>query len=83
MKSLRRHFASIALLAPSLAVLAVFVYGFIGINLSISLTDEQGLNADANFIGLDNYIALLDDPRFHIESNGVAHGGIVLGASGC
>ena len=62
MKTIKRHGASIALLLPSVVVLAVFVYGFIGVNLSISLTDEQGLNAESNFVGLDNYFALLDDP---------------------
>ncbi|NCV80484.1 MAG: sugar ABC transporter permease, partial [Actinobacteria bacterium] len=67
MKTIKRHGASIALLLPSIVVLAIFVYGFIGVNLSISLTDEQGLNAESNFVGLDNYFALLDDPRFHID----------------
>ena len=67
MKSLKRHWPALALLSPSLIVLAVFVYGFIGTNIQISLTDEQGLNADSNFIGFDNYLALLDDPRFHID----------------
>jgi len=67
LKTIKRHGASIALLLPSIVVLAVFVYGFIGVNLSISLTDEQGLNAESNFVGLDNYFALLDDPRFHID----------------
>jgi len=64
---LKRHWPALALLSPSLIVLAVFVYGFIGTNIQISLTDEQGLNADSNFIGFDNYLALLDDPRFHID----------------
>ena len=50
MKSLKRHWPALALLSPSLIVLAVFVYGFIGTNIQISLTDEQGLNADSNFI---------------------------------
>jgi len=66
-KVLRRHWPALTLLAPSLILLAVFVYGFIGVNIQISLTDEQGLNADANFIGFDNYIALMSDPRFHID----------------
>jgi glucose/mannose transport system permease protein len=66
-KVLRRHWPALTLLAPSLILLGVFVYGFIGVNIQISLTDEQGLNADANFIGFDNYIALMSDPRFHID----------------
>ena len=67
-KSMRRHWLSIALISPSLILLGVFVYGFIGLNINISLTDEVGLNNnDANFIGFENYIKLLDDPRFHID----------------
>ncbi len=65
---MRRHWLSIALISPSLILLGVFVYGFIGLNINISLTDEVGLNNnDANFIGFENYIKLLDDPRFHID----------------
>jgi glucose/mannose transport system permease protein len=57
----------LALLTPSLVALAVFVYGFIGINIKISLTDEQGLGGESNFIGFANYIALWSDQRFHID----------------
>lgn len=65
---MRRHWLSIALISPSLILLGVFVYGFIGLNINISLTDEVGLNnSNANFIGFENYIKLLDDPRFHID----------------
>lgn len=68
LKSMRKHWLSLAILSPSLILLGVFVYGFIGLNINISLTDEVGLNSqNANYIGLDNYLALLDDPRFHID----------------
>lgn len=68
LKSMRKHWLSLAILSPSLILLGVFVYGFIGLNINISLTDEVGLNSQsANYIGLDNYLALLDDPRFHID----------------
>lgn len=68
LKSMRKHWLSLAILSPSLILLGVFIYGFIGLNINISLTDEVGLNSqNANYIGLDNYLALLDDPRFHID----------------
>jgi glucose/mannose transport system permease protein len=67
MKALKRHWPAVALLTPSLVALAVFVYGFIGINIKISLTDEQGLSGESNFIGFANYIALWSDQRFHID----------------
>lgn len=67
MKALKRHWPALALLSPSLIALAVFVYGFIGVNVRISLTDEQGLSGESNFIGVANYVALWSDPRFHID----------------
>lgn len=68
LKSMRKHWLAIALLSPSLILLGIFVYGFIGLNINISLTDEVGLNSQSsNFVGFDNYLALLDDPRFHID----------------
>lgn len=67
MKALRKHWPALALLTPSVIALGVFVYGFIGINIRISLTDEQGLSGESNFIGVANYVALWSDPRFHID----------------
>ncbi|BAS27054.1 carbohydrate ABC transporter permease [Limnochorda pilosa] len=60
------------MLAPSLALLAVFVYGFIGQTLYVSFTDwGQGaalaLNPEIHFVGLDNYRQLFSgilDVRF-------------------
>ena len=41
---------------PSIVLLAIFVYGFIGQTFLWSLTDWEGLNvSDKNYIGLENY----------------------------
>ena len=50
-----RVFAILTIL-PSLVLLGIFVYGFIGQTFLWSLTDWQGLDAsDKSFIGLENY----------------------------
>lgn len=50
-----RVFAFLTIL-PSIVLLAIFVYGFIGQTFLWSLTDWEGLNAtDKSYIGLENY----------------------------
>ena len=50
-------------LLPSMVLIAVFVYGFIGNTIWTSMTDWGGsgslaLNPEKNFVGLDNYVEL-------------------------
>jgi len=52
------------LLLPSLLALAVFVYGFLGWNIRVSLSSWRGLVPAHDFVGLDNYVALFSDQRF-------------------
>ncbi|MCS7070224.1 MAG: sugar ABC transporter permease [Anaerolinea sp.] len=65
---------AIAVLAPSVVLLAVFVYGFIFSTFMTSLTDstavQQLSRRPANFIGFKNYIDLFSGPldnRFRID----------------
>lgn len=53
--------------SPSIIALAVFVYGFILWSVRVSLSNWKGLLPNYEWAGLDNYIALLQDPRFHID----------------
>jgi glucose/mannose transport system permease protein len=54
---------AILMILPSVILLAIFVYGFIGQTLWWSLTDWAGLekNAEKNYIKLDNYKTLFSD----------------------
>ena len=57
------------LISPSLVLLAVFVYGFIGISFQQSMTDSHTAaqatgRAEVSFVGLDNYVALLQNEAF-------------------
>lgn len=53
--------------SPSIIALAVFVYGFILWSVRVSLSNWKGLLPNYEWAGLDNYLALLQDPRFHID----------------
>jgi glucose/mannose transport system permease protein len=61
-------YLSIALLFPSALAVAIFVYGFIGWSIRVSLSKWQGLLPDYTFVGLKQYTDLLqNDPRFAID----------------
>ncbi len=58
---------AILLISPSIIALAIFVYGFIAWTMRVSLSDWVGLMPNYEWVGLKNYVALLQDPRFHID----------------
>src|ERR1700704_4948409 len=64
MRRIRAWGPGIILILPSLIALAVFVYGFLGWNLRVSVSSWRGLVPAHDFVGLDNYTALFDDLRF-------------------
>jgi glucose/mannose transport system permease protein len=61
---LRRFLPSLAMLAPTILLVFVFVYGLIAWNFQISLTDRDSLSSEYSYVGLANYADLLTDPRF-------------------
>ncbi len=59
---------SISLLLPSILAVAIFVYGFIGWSIRVSLSQWKGLNPDFTWVGLKQYYDLFhNDPRFVID----------------
>ena len=58
---------AVALVAPSIIAIAVFVYGFIGRTAYISLVRWNDIAPDYTFVGLTNYIRLMDVERFQID----------------
>lgn len=72
MKSRQDRLVAIAMITPSLILLAIFVYGFIGQTLYVSLSDwgrgaALAIDPDISFIGLDNFRELFTgflDVRF-------------------
>jgi glucose/mannose transport system permease protein len=57
----------LALIAPSLLAIAVFVYGFIARTAYISLVRWNDIAPDYTWVGLTNYVRLLDVERFQID----------------
>jgi glucose/mannose transport system permease protein len=64
MRRIRRWGPPLLLLSPTLILLGVFVYGFLGWNVRASLSDWRGLRPDYAYAGLHNYTRLADDTRF-------------------
>jgi glucose/mannose transport system permease protein len=67
MRSWRRWGPGLLLVTPSLLALGVFVYGFLGWNVRVSLTSWRGLRPTYDNVGLRNYRALGDDERFSLD----------------
>jgi glucose/mannose transport system permease protein len=63
----RDRYLSILLISPSILAVMVFIYGFIGWSVRVSLTQWKGLNPDYTWAGLKNYIDLFNDPRFAVD----------------
>jgi glucose/mannose transport system permease protein len=64
---------TIALLFPSIVAVAIFVYGFIGWSVRVSLSQWKGLNPDFTWVGLKQYYILFhNDPRFVIDIRNTA-----------
>lgn len=61
------RYLSVVLISPSIIAVLIFVYGFIGWSVRVSLSSWKGLNPDYTWAGLKNYVALFSDPRFHVD----------------
>lgn len=73
---------SIGLLTPSIIAVAIFVYGFIGWSLRVSLSKWKGLNPDFTWVGLQQYFTLFNhDQRFIIDvrNTGMFTVGFIIG----
>ena len=68
----RDRILAIALATPSILATAIFVYGFIGWSVRVSLSAWRGMNPDYTFVGLKQYLDLLSDRRFHIDIRNTA-----------
>lgn len=61
------RFLNILLISPSILAVFIFVYVFIGWSVRVSLSKWKGLNADYTWNGINNYLELFKDPRFHVD----------------
>ncbi|MFD2705690.1 MULTISPECIES: carbohydrate ABC transporter permease [Salibacterium] len=63
----RDQWTAAAFLAPSLILIAVFVYGFISWTGYVSFSNWNTLTPDFSFAGLSNYLYLFSDFRFQAD----------------
>ncbi len=64
----RYRLVAFALIAPSVLLIVVFVYGFIGWTTWLSLTNQNDIIVpQVRFVGLENYIRLFHNLRFLID----------------
>ncbi|RDW20721.1 carbohydrate ABC transporter permease [Oceanobacillus chungangensis] len=61
------QWTAIAFLIPSIILIIVFVYGFIGWTGYVSLSNYNSLIPDFSFAGLKNYLYLFQDFRFQAD----------------
>lgn len=52
---------------PSIIAVAVFIYGFIGWTFFISTTDWKSSVPDYTFVGLKNWMRMINDRRFQMD----------------
>ncbi len=75
-------YLSIAILLPSMIAVAIFVYGFIGWSVRVSLSQWTGLTPDYTWVGLRQYSELIfNDLRFakDLRNTGVFTVGFIAG----
>ena len=65
-------YLAISLLIPSIVAVAIFVYGFIGWSVRVSLSQWKGLLPDYTWAGLEQYTYLFHDARFLIDVRNTA-----------
>ncbi len=86
----RYRLVAFALIAPSVLLIIVFVYGFIGWTTWLSLTNQNDIIVpQVRFVGLENYIRLFHNLRFLIDLKNTLifallfiPGSLVLGLAG-
>lgn len=61
------QWTAVAFLVPSIVLILVFVYGFIGWTGYVSMSNWNSLVPDFSFAGLKNYLFLFQDFRFQAD----------------
>mgnify|MGYP000980892308 FL=1 len=62
----KERLTSFLLLLPSVILIGVFVYGFIGWTVYVSMSNWRGMVPDYTFVGLKNYRTLFTLHRFRV-----------------
>ncbi|GAB2518476.1 carbohydrate ABC transporter permease [Nocardiopsis aegyptia] len=65
----RSWLPSLLLVSPSILLLGLFVYGMIGWNTRLALSDQHRPIDEGSFVGLDNFVALWQEARWPAAVN--------------
>lgn len=66
MRRVQRWWPGLLLISPSIILIGVFVYGLIGWNLKVAMSDKHSDLDVGTFVGLENFTALWEDQRWNI-----------------
>ncbi len=65
--STKERLTALLLITPAVIAVGIFVYGFIGWTLYISMTNWNSMIPDFTFVGLKNYVRLFQTLRFQAD----------------
>ncbi|GII00730.1 sugar ABC transporter permease [Planobispora takensis] len=69
MTRVRRWLPGLLLVSPSIVAIAVFVYGMLGWNFRLAMTDKHDEVSEGGFVGLENFIGIWDQQRWSLSVN--------------
>ncbi len=67
MTRVRRWLPGLLLVMPSIVAIGVFVYGMLGWNFRLAMTDRHDEISVGRFVGLENFVTLWDQKRWGIS----------------
>jgi multiple sugar transport system permease protein len=65
LRQMRNNWSAYLFIAPGMIHFAIFTVFAVGFAFYISFHEWNIIKPDKPFVGLDNYLKLIDDPRFH------------------
>ncbi|MEV0168540.1 carbohydrate ABC transporter permease [Nonomuraea fuscirosea] len=65
----RTWLPGLLLVTPSIVLIGVFVYGMLGWNFRVAMTDQHDAVSEGKFVGLQNFVDIWDLPRWHLSVN--------------
>ncbi len=67
MRRVRRWLPGLLLVSPSIVAIAVFVYGLLGWNFKVAMSDRHDEISEGSFVGLENFTGIWDQERWGIS----------------
>ncbi len=67
MRRVRRWLPGLLLVSPSIVAIAVFVYGLLGWNFKVAMSDQHDEISQGSFVRLENFIGIWEQERWGIS----------------